>query len=121
MKLATGVTLKYSYPDTIPEYRPLPKKKQVYSDCDSSDSEVEIDTYNNQTWIQQTKFKTKEGSADISRNCKQSQNNDYNDLLEDLLKEPVKIKEPMPAIADYALSESEEDPVAFEIIKELPQ
>lgn len=56
MKLATGVTLKYSYPDTIPEYRPLPKKKQVYSDCDSSDSEVEIDTYNNQTWIQQTKF-----------------------------------------------------------------
>ena len=40
LKLAAGVTLKYTYPEDIPEHKPLPKKKQVYDDCSDSDSDV---------------------------------------------------------------------------------
>ena len=111
MKLAAGVTLKYTYPEDIPEHKPLPKKKQVYDDCSNSNSDVEIETNSNQDWIQQTNFKVKEGSAYFNPTSKPKPNNDYNDLLEELLSENVKpaIKESVPAIADYALSESSEE------------
>jgi hypothetical protein len=111
LKLAAGVTLKYTYPEEIPEHKPLPKKKQVYDDCSNSNSDVEIETNSNQDWIQQTNFKVKEGSAYFNTTSKPTQNNDYNDLLEELLSENVKpaFKESVPAIADYALSESSEE------------
>lgn len=103
--------MKYTYPEDMPEHKPLPKKKQVYDDCSNSESDVEIETNSNQDWIQQTNFKVKEGSAYFNPTSKHTPNNDYNDLLDDLLSENVKpcVRESVPAIADYALSESSEE------------
>jgi hypothetical protein len=77
-----------------------------------------MENYSNQDWIVQTNFKTKEGRAQIEHTSKHAPNNYYDDLLEDLLCDS---KQPVPAIADYVLSESEESPENVpELIVELP-
>ena len=69
MPLSQGVTLKYSYPSDLPEYKPRPSKRQAYSSSSDSGSVDEtIDNFtSNQDFLASTnQLVVKEGNAQIS-------------------------------------------------------
>lgn len=69
-RLAEGVTLKYTYPEDLPEYRPRPRKNQVYSSDSSAESSVDeyIGTFtSNDEYMRATEsYIMREGNAQIT-------------------------------------------------------